>query len=347
MAHTVPPPAVPARRRFPSRHPPAAVGGFYPPNPEAACTRFGNSPRNTPGQDTACSFRSRPPPVCVRSELEQFSLPVEALIDFTSPEAHIRNPQNGGSPLSFLIRAAALGLVSGSLFLPIHCFADTLLAGTSLANTSEGPVLCPEASNCNARASQFTTPVQFTMTDVQLVLSGPASATSPVSSANYEVYLLSGLDQTETEQGPAYTAAGTELGSGTVNFSGSPTEPAGDVSELIDLNNLDILLEPGQEYYIEVLGGNLMWNTGALLTSTPGSLGAQISCDPDENCGSSDMDAYGQMDRTYALQISGNPAITPEPGTWWLLVTGVAAFSAIQLRQRFVGKKLFRTRKSL
>jgi hypothetical protein len=204
-------------------------------------------------------------------------------------------------------------------FFAVPTKADTLLVGTSLTNTSPGPVLCPEASGCNTRLSQFSSPVAFTIDDIKVVIAGPADAGFNTN-GNFQVTLLSQLG-----------TIGVPVGSGNVPMT--LMDPSGSQGGVFDFTGLSIPLTAGTEYYLEVAGQNLTWNSSSPLLGTLGTIGLQLSCDPTQNDCSNNLSDYDKFNGTYAMQISGDPAGTPEPSSLILFGTGLLSIIAARFRR--------------
>ena len=225
----------------------------------------------------------------------------------------------------------AMGLCSLAFILvPSLAQADSLLVGTSFTGTIPTAVLCPQASNCNNRLSEFSSSQDFTVSDVKVQLSGPAESDF-TTDGNFSVSIV-----TDPGTGSASTVA---VGSGTLPFSSS--SPDGSVSQIFDFSGLSIDLTAGTDYYLEVTGANLLWNTRGEVLPGSGTLGSQLSCDagtPNSQC-ARPVDGYDRNDAVYAEQISGNatgtvPGVTPEPSSLILLATGVLT-GGVTVRKRF------------
>jgi PEP-CTERM motif len=194
--------------------------------------------------------------------------------------------------------------------------ADTILVGTDLSNPSSGPVLCPQAADCLVRVSQFTVLTPMLVDDIKVAISGPTPF--PSTDGTFSVNLSSAL-----ASGPV----ADNIGSGDLVFPPGQTPV---LSQIFDFSGLDILLDPGT-YYLQVAGANIMWDSASPLTTTAGTLGQQLSCDPFITCGA-DISRYDNFPGTYAMQIDGT-AITPEPSTFALLATGLLAITALSQRK--------------
>lgn len=196
--------------------------------------------------------------------------------------------------------------------------ADTLLVGTDLSTTHTGPVLCPQAANCSIRFGEFTSPTPFEINAVSVAVSGPVNFfPMPLPPANFSVYIFT---SSGNPLSPNYL-----VGSGQLDYDaqGDP------ISAVFTFSGLDIDISPDLPYYIEINGGNLMWNSAIPLSSTLGSLGGQYSCDPYQNCSDGRWDQYPGY---YAEQISG-AVITPEPSSLILLETALALLIFLSTRR--------------
>jgi hypothetical protein len=207
--------------------------------------------------------------------------------------------------------AATFFLAASVLF--VH--ADTILVGTDLSSPSTGPVLCPQGANCSVRVSQFVLLDPVMVDDIKVAISGPTASSS--TDGTFSVSLGEQI------------ASGTDIGSGDLAFtSGQDTV----VTQVFDFSGLDILLDPGT-YYLQVSGANVEWDSAQPLTTSAGTLGQQLSCDPFITCGA-DISRYDTFHGTYAMQIDGT-AVTPEPSTFALLSTGIFGLAA-GFRRRFL-----------
>jgi hypothetical protein len=219
------------------------------------------------------------------------------------------------------LRLSTLGLLTAFLCLhtqPAH--ADTILVGTTLVNTTPGPELCPLASGCNNRLSEFSTPQLFDVDDIQVAISAPGLIGVNSTNGTFQVSII-------TNPGSSQTTIAT-VGSGTL-----PVNPNGPVvTEIFNFSGLSITLDPGTDYYLLVTGGNLSWNRDTPLSGTFGTLGTQYLCDPDETC-SEGIDRYDTVPFDYGEQISGT-AITPEPSTWLLFATGIFFCGSLYFKSR-------------
>jgi hypothetical protein len=207
-------------------------------------------------------------------------------------------------------------LFSATFFLATSLFAhaDTILVGTDLSNPSSGPVLCPQVANCTIRVSQFVLLAPVVVDDIKVAISGPGPSSG--TDGTFSVNLSQGL----------FGGAGN-IGSGDVVFT-SDQSPV--LTQVFDFSGLDILLDPGT-YYLQVSGANVMWDSASPLTTSAGTFGQQLSCDPYITCGPN-ISRYDTFPGTYAMQIDGT-AITPEPSTFALLGTGILSLAGVSRRK--------------
>jgi hypothetical protein len=222
------------------------------------------------------------------------------------------------------LRLSTLGLLTAFLCLhPQPAHADSILVGTTLVNTTPGPELCPLASGCNNRLSEFSTPQLFDVDDVKVAISGPGFVGiggSEGANGNFQVSII-------TNPGSSQTTVAT-VGSGNLSFNANGPV----VTEIFDFSGLSITLDPGTDYYLLVTGANLSWNRDTPLSGTFGTLGTQYLCDPTETC-SEGLAQYNIVPFDYGEQISGT-AITPEPSTWLLFATGLFLCGSLYFKSR-------------
>ena len=214
-----------------------------------------------------------------------------------------------------LLQLTNFGLLTVLFLATTPTHADTILVGTGLVSPASGPELCPEASDCTNRFSQFSTPQSFLVNDVKVDISGPIPAFAETN-GDFQVSII-------TNPGISQIVI-ANVGSGSLPLN------MGFKDQVFDFSGLSILLNPGVEYYLEVTGGNLMWDRDTPLLGTFGTLGLQLSCDPFQTCGT--LSRFDTVPFTYAEQISGDPV--PEPSTWLFLSTGL--FLLYQLSKRRV-----------
>jgi hypothetical protein len=189
------------------------------------------------------------------------------------------------------------------LVAPTLTYADTILVGTDLSTATHGgaAVLCPSASDCLDRASQFTLFTPVVIHSISVVVSAPADI-SFGTDGNFTIGLGSVL-------GVGIT---TGVGAGDILI-----DPMGTLTTAeFTFSGLNISLAPGT-YYLGMAGANLEWDYATPLSTTAGALGLQLSCDPFIYCGS-DITRWDTNSRTYAMEIDGT-AITPEPSTFALI----------------------------
>jgi hypothetical protein len=211
----------------------------------------------------------------------------------------------------------AILLVAGTLALARTCVADSILAGTNLAaTTNDGLTLCVEG-DCQEYALQFTLLAPVVIDQVEVAVSGPnedsASPNGPVF-----VYLSSGLGS---------FGGGTLLGDAETTFGAACCEDA--TSDVLDFTDLNLSLTPGT-YYLEVgtVADAYLDYAPPLLTAA-GTLGSEFVCaNPFEegtSCGPPDW-TESILPGQFAIDIDGSvvPA-TPEPSSWLLLATGVVS----------------------
>jgi hypothetical protein len=209
--------------------------------------------------------------------------------------------------------------------------ADTILVGTTLTDTSPSAVLCPLPDDCTNRLSQFSSPVAFDIDDVKVVIGGPAVLPDPSgfnADGDFQVSLV-------TQPG---TASSTSVFIGSGSLLISPQDPQGSDIAVFDFSGLSIPITAGTDYYLEVVGANLTWDTSAPLLGTLGTIGLQLSCDPSSpfnQCANGSE--YDVDNETFAMQISGDPVgVTPEPSTLLLLGTGLFSVATTAFRRQFV-----------
>jgi hypothetical protein len=225
----------------------------------------------------------------------------------------------------FLLTSA--GPLTLALVFAVPTKADTVLVGTTLTGTSPSAVLCPEASGCNTRLSQFSSPVAFDIDDIKVVIGGPAVA-GFTTDGNFQVSLV-------TQPG---TSSSTSLAIGSGNLPMSLKDAEGANVEIFDFSGLAIPIAAGTEYFLQVAGANLTWNSSTPLLGNLGTIGEQLSCDPslpDNQC-ATNIGAYNSFDGTYSMEISGDPAgVTPEPSSLLLLGTGLFSIAGVACRKKF------------
>jgi hypothetical protein len=199
---------------------------------------------------------------------------------------------------------------------PTLSHADTILVGTDLSTATHGgaAVLCPGASDCLDRASQFTLFTPVVIDSISVVVTAPG-------------------DSSFSTGGSFTIGLGSQLGVGITTGVGAGVilvDPQGDpITEEFTFSGLDLSLGAGT-YYLGMAGANVQWDYAQPLSTTAGALGLQLECDPFITC--SNPTRWGNISRTYAMEIDGT-AITPEPSTFALLGTGILGLTGATRRK--------------
>ena len=213
-----------------------------------------------------------------------------------------------------------------SLAFAVPAKADTILVGTSLTGTAPAAVLCPLVNGCNTRLSQFSSPVTFNIDDIKVVIGGPAFPNFNTN-GNFQVSMV-------TQPG---TISSTSVPVGSGNLPITLMDSEGSNVGVFDFSGLSIPITAGTEYYLQVAGANLTWNSSTPLLGTLGTIGLQLSCptQPPASIRCANDPAIGlPFPGTYSMQISGDPVgVTPEPSSLLLLGTGLLSIVATGSRR--------------
>jgi hypothetical protein len=204
---------------------------------------------------------------------------------------------------------------------PTLTYADTILVGTDLSTATHGnsAVLCPQIANCTDRASQFLLSTSVVIHSISVVVSAPVD---PINSPNGNFTIGLG----------SVPGVGITTGVGAGDIVINPN--ANTITEEFTFSGLNIPLFAGT-YYLGMAGANVEWDYASPVSTTAGTLGLQLECDPSLYCGSN-IAQWGtlQNGRDYAMEIDGT-AITPEPSTFALLGTGILGLAGV-VRRKFL-----------
>jgi hypothetical protein len=187
----------------------------------------------------------------------------------------------------------------------IPTYADTVLVG-DFSTSTVGSGVCPDFADCSDLAQQVTFLLPVTIDQIKITLSGPSLPGA--SDGTFNVMLGSVL------------GTGTEIGSGDLVFN--PEQEPGSMTQTFDFTGLDIPLGSGT-YFVELTGGNILWNLAQPTATSTGTLGPTWTCDPIE-FGCETPTFWQSFESTHALEIDGTAAATtPEPSSFVLFGTGI------------------------
>ncbi|WP_345945074.1 PEP-CTERM sorting domain-containing protein [Granulicella sp. dw_53] len=226
-----------------------------------------------------------------------------------------------------IFRLVVLALTTPTLLSAHRAYADTIVVGSDLSNYAEsGTSFCPSSSNCSLLAQQFTLLSAAVITDIKIVVSGPIKSSPTDGTFTMGI----GVDPLDN----------TGVATGNFVYQISPVDPnQGDyTTEILDFANLNISLSAGT-YYLGLAGAsgtgghlaNFAWNYAPALSTPTGVMGSGMYCDfnPAAPGACSIPTVWTKsIPGPFAMQMS-TTAITPEPSTFILLVSGLAGISGI------------------
>lgn len=222
--------------------------------------------------------------------------------------------------MNILNRVALIAVVLG---ISNAAHADSVLAGANLSTASGGSYLCPSISGCQIEVQPFTLNSQVTITDIRAVMAH-SDIMNRGSDGGFSIALVDVPIAAYQSFAPNVT-----IGTGDIPYGpgGDPNNPM-EIYQLFDFSGLNITLGPGT-YFLEFAGGAVGPSYATtLLTTTTGTLGASLYCDPTvQNCdnyvpGGGANNSWHPLGGELAVTISGN-VVTPEPSSWVLLATGI------------------------
>jgi len=204
--------------------------------------------------------------------------------------------------------------------------ADSILVGTDLTTSSGGSGLCPDSSDCEEVAQQFTFLSPVVIDQIKVAIGGPNRTFGPPGSGGF------GSGTFDVALG---SQLGTGIGIGTSTLTYPVNGPA--VTQIFDFTGLKIALAPGT-YYLEVSGDNLQWTFAEPLTTSTGTIGSIFSCDPTVppfGCSSSSSwQSPSTPGNPYAFEIDGTTTPVPEPSSWLLLGAGALGLFCVNRAKR-------------
>jgi hypothetical protein len=218
--------------------------------------------------------------------------------------------------------------VVGFMAIASSARAESVLLGTDPSTAFGSTPLCASFSGCQIDVQSFTLYSQVTITDIQVVMSHFDTPTRG-SDGHFDVALV---------DKPFGASFAGNVGSGDFPYGPDTGElPSYLIYELFDFSGLDITLGPGT-YYFEFTGGAVGPARSTSTTSTAGSFGQSLYCDPTLPAGCNDLSRWQALpsfddSEPLAITINGN-VVTPEPSSWLLLATGVVGGTGM-FRHRF------------